>query len=112
MGAMTLVLPEILRGARIFPIVPLGKDPATKNGWKDASSDRAQIAAWQQTNPDFNWAVATGLSNLFVIDVDPAGLDWWAKLLERDPVIKAAVERAYQVRTPRGGLHIYEYPKL
>lgn len=51
--------------------------------------------------------MACGPSGLFVFDVDPAGLDWWAKLLERDPVIKAAVDRAFQVRTPKGGLHIY-----
>lgn len=100
-------LPEILKGCKVFPCVPNGKLPATSNGWRDASDDPAQIAEWLRVNPDFNWAVATGLSGLFVIDVDPAGLDWWAKLLERDEVIREAVARAYQVRTPRGGLHIY-----
>lgn len=103
-------LPDILaqcKGLKIFPCAPGTKDPATTHGWKDASDDPAQIAAWQKVNPDFNWAVACGPSGLFVFDVDPAGLDWWAKLLERDPVIKAAVDRAFQVRTPKGGLHIY-----
>lgn len=100
-------LPEILLGCKIFPCVPNGKEPATKKGWRVASDDPAQIAEWQKVNPDFNWAVATGLSDLFVIDVDPNGLDYWAKLLERDTDIRAAVERAYQVRTPRGGLHVY-----
>lgn len=76
-------------------------------GWHIATDDPAQIAEWQRVNPDFNWAVATGPSELFVIDVDPNGLDWWRKLLERDPTIRDAVERAYQVRTPRGGLHVY-----
>jgi len=85
----------------------MGKEPATKEGWHIASDDPAQIAAWHKVNPDFNWAVATGPSGLFVIDVDPNGLDWWAKLLERDAAIREAVERAYQVRTPRGGLHVY-----
>ena len=102
-----MALPSILEGCKIFPIVPGGKEPATANGWREASSDPVQIAAWQRINPDFNWAIATGLSGLFVIDVDPAGLDWWAKLLERDATIKAAVDRAFQVRTPRGGLHVY-----
>lgn len=100
-------LPDILRGVKVFPIVPGGKLPATKNGWRDASDDPAQIAEWQRINPDFNWAVACGPSGLFVFDIDPAGLDWWAKLLERDPVVKAAVDRAFQVRTPKGGLHVY-----
>lgn len=100
-------LPDLLRGCKVFPISPGTKDPATPNGWKDASSDPAQIAEWQRINPDFNWAVACGTSGLFVIDIDPGGLDWWAKLLERDAAIKAAVDRAFQVRTPKGGLHVY-----
>lgn len=100
-------LPDILQGCKLFPCVPGGKEPAIKDGWHAATDDSAQIAEWHRINPDFNWAVATGPSGLFVIDVDPNGLDWWGKLLERDPVIRKAVERAYQVRTPRGGLHIY-----
>lgn len=100
-------LPNILAGCKVFPCVPNGKEPATRDGWKIASDDPAQIAEWSRINPNFNWAVATGLSGLFVIDVDPNGLDWWAKLLERDADIRAAVDRAYQVRTPRGGLHVY-----
>lgn len=100
-------LPDIFNGMKVFPCIPNSKDPATSNGWKDASDDPVQIETWQRVNPDFNWAVATGLSGLFVVDVDPNGLDWWAKLLERDPAIKTAVDRAFQVRTPRGGLHIY-----
>jgi len=100
-------LPDILSGCKLFPCVPGGKLPALKNGWKEASDDPAQIAEWSRVNPDFNWAVATGPSGLFVIDVDPAGLDYWAKLLERDADIRQAVEAAYQVRTPRGGLHVY-----
>jgi hypothetical protein len=100
-------LPDFLREAKIFPCVPNGKEPATKEGWHIASNDPAQIAEWKRINPDFNWAVATGLSNLFVIDVDPNGLDWWNTLLERDAAVRDAVERAFQVRTPRGGLHVY-----
>lgn len=100
-------LPDLLRACKLFPCVPHGKEPATKEGWHIATDDPAQIAEWQRVNPDFNWAVATGPSGLFVIDVDPAGLDWWGRLLERDPEIRAAVEAAFQVRTPRGGLHIY-----
>lgn len=102
-----LSLPDQLRGCQVFPCVPRGKLPALKHGWHGASADPARIAEWQAANPDFNWAVATGPSGLFVLDIDPSGLDWWAKLLERDAAIKAAVDRAFQVRTPRGGLHIY-----
>lgn len=100
-------LPAILDGCKVFPCSPGTKDPATTNGWKDASDDPAQIAEWLRINPDFNWAVACGPSGLFVFDIDPAGLDWWAKLLERDAAVKAAVDAAFQVRTPKGGLHVY-----
>ena len=100
-------LPDFFAGCKVFPCVPNDKVPATKEGWHIASNDPEQIAAWKRINPDWNWAVATGPSGLFVIDVDPNGLDWWAKLLERDPVIRSAVEKAFQVRTPRGGLHVY-----
>lgn len=85
----------------------MGKEPATREGWHIASNDPEQIAQWRRINPDFNWAVACGPSNLFVIDVDPNGLEWWNKLLERDTAIREAVERAFHVRTPRGGLHVY-----
>src|SRR6185369_8770429 len=101
-------LPDILRGCKVFPIIAGTKDPATKNGWKDASSDPAQIAEWQRAlGTEINWGVACGPSGLFVFDIDPNGLDWWAKLLERDATIKAAVDAAFQVRTPKGGLHVY-----
>lgn len=100
-------LPAFFQSCKLFPCIPNGKEPATREGWHIASNDPAQIAAWKQINPEFNWAVATGLSGLFVIDVDPNGLDWWNKLLERDTAIRSAVDKAFQVRTPRGGLHVY-----
>lgn len=100
-------LPDFFQGCKVFPCVPGGKEPATKAGWHIASNDPEQIAEWKRVNPDFNWAVATGPSGLFVIDVDPNGLDWWNTLLERDPAVRSAVDRAFQVRTPRGGLHVY-----
>lgn len=104
-----LDLPDQLRGVKayLFPCQPRGKLPATAHGWKEATCDPEQIRTWLAANPDFNWGIATGLSGLVVFDIDPAGLDWWGKLLERDSAIKTAVDRAFQVRTPRGGLHIY-----
>lgn len=104
-----LALPEPLRAINplIFPVQPGGKLPATTHGWHEASNDPAQIARWERMNPNWNWGVACGLSGLFVLDIDPNGLDWWAALLKRDSVIRAAVNRAFTVRTPRGGLHVY-----
>lgn len=99
-------LPDILSGCKVFPILPGSKHPATENGWHDASSDPAQIAAWEAEFPGCNWAVATGLSGLFVLDIDPEGFDEWERIAAR-PEIREALDSAYIVHTPRGGLHIY-----
>jgi hypothetical protein len=98
---------DALRGCAVFPCVPGGKVPALETGWKEASADSAVIAAWASANPSFNWAVACGLSGLFVLDIDPEGLAWWHELIRLNADVAAAVEGTFQVRTPRGGLHIY-----
>lgn len=100
-------LPDVLIGCKVFPLQPGTKDPATRHGFADATNDAATIAQWEALNPDFNWAVACGLSGLFVFDIDPAGLEWWAEFVASDPAIKAAVDAAFTVRTPKGGLHVY-----
>lgn len=100
-------LPDVFKGCKLFPCVAGDKVPATREGWHIATDDPAQLAEWSRLLPGCNWAVATGPSGLFVIDVDPNGLDWWRNLLEHDPVIAEAVGKAFQVRTPRGGLHVY-----
>jgi len=97
-------IPDILRGCKCFPCVPMGKVPATSNGWKDASADPAKLLEWQSINPAFNWAVACGLSGLFVIDVDPVGLSWLETIKAQHP---AEFASAYHVKTPRGGYHYY-----
>nr|GAT42304.1 predicted protein [Mycena chlorophos] len=106
-GPWVSLLPDQLAGVKVFPIIGGTKDPAVKHGWHDASDDPAQIEIWQKALPGCNWGVACGPSGLFVFDIDPDGLDWWASLLKRDDEIRAHVERAYTVRTPKGGLHVY-----
>lgn len=101
-----LNLPEPLIGGKVFPVVVGGKLPLVKNGWKDASSDPAQIEAWAREFPGCNWAISTGLSNLFVIDVDPEGFEAWERIAAQ-PAVREALDSAYIVHTPRGGLHIY-----
>lgn len=100
-------LPKALQGKAVFPIVPGTKEPAVKGGWRDASSDPAKIREWLDINPDFNWAVACGLSNLFVFDIDPGGLQWWQDLLSTDAEVRKAVDQALIVQTPKGGFHVY-----
>lgn len=68
-----LALAEL--GYAVFPIVPRGKVPAISranggNGFQDATTDAAQIEAWWRSNPQRNIGIATGASNLVVVDRD------------------------------------------
>lgn len=100
-------LPSIFDGCKIFPCAAGDKHPLTERGWIEASSDPAQIEAWEQQWPGCNWAVATGLSGLFVIDVDPEGIATWERMQNENPELQKAVAEAFTVRTPRGGWHHY-----
>lgn len=56
-----------------WPVFPLGQDkkPRTMHGFKDATKDAAQIAAWSEQWPDALVGVPTGkASGVFVLDVD------------------------------------------
>jgi hypothetical protein len=96
------------RGWPVFPCRPGTKEPATRHGFHDASTDTDQIAAWWRSCPDANVAIATGAPGPDVLDVDqhgPAGNGYPALLR-----LKAAglLDPAGQiVRTPHGGLHMY-----
>lgn len=48
-----------------------GKHPRTKDGFKSATKDTAQITEWWTAKPDSNIGIATGASGLLVLDVDP-----------------------------------------
>jgi len=90
----------VRRGWYVFPCWPKKKNPATKNGVNDASNDEKQVRKWWATNPNFNPAIALGLSNLVVYDFD--GSEPFANL-----------PASFTVKTGRaavngiGGLQIY-----
>jgi hypothetical protein len=112
---------ELLAAARryaatgwpVFPCTPDGtpepdhKAPLTPHGFKDATTDPAQIRAWWRRWPDANVAIATGAPGPDVLDVDrhPGG-DGFAAFnrLKRAGMLTGA--RAL-VRTRSGGLHAY-----
>jgi hypothetical protein len=59
------------RGWSVFPCRPRAKEPATKHGFKDATTDTAIVTRWWQRAPFANVAVATGLvSMVVVVDID------------------------------------------
>lgn len=100
-------LPVFLSEAKVFPCVPLSKDPATKHGFKDASDDKSVLEEWKAVNPAFNWAVSCGASGLIVFDIDPNGMGWYEEITAREDAVGEAFRRAYKAKTPRGGIHIY-----
>jgi hypothetical protein len=57
------------QGIAVFPCRPGGKAPATKNGFKDATTDLDQVRAWWAATPDANIGLPTG-RRFDVIDVD------------------------------------------
>jgi Bifunctional DNA primase/polymerase, N-terminal len=60
-------------GWPVFPCQPGQKIPATTHGFRDATTDPAQIIRWFARHPDRNLAVATGAPGPDVLDVDQHG---------------------------------------
>lgn len=71
-----------------WPVFPCGyghKRPACKHGFKEATTDEAQIRAWFGGQTPYNIGVATGgEAGPFVLDVDVKEKDGFAALGERD----------------------------
>lgn len=92
------------RGWPVHPIAHRAKSPASPHGFKDATTDPAQIRAWFENSPRLNLGLATGrTAGVWVLDLDYGGaetlLDW---------------ERAYGclpdtplTRTGSGGRHYF-----
>jgi len=86
-------------GYPVFPCVPGGKVPLTKRGFKDATTDTAQIEAWWQENPDANIGIPT--EGLLVVDIDGADNPW----LTDNPDRMTDLARGPLSLTPSGGRH-------
>lgn len=96
-------------GYHVFPCRRRSKEPATKNGFKDATTDVATIREWWQREPNYNIGIRTGPgSGVWVLDVDVKddvdGYDSLAKYRHDIPW------NSPRVRTPSGGEHLwFEY---
>lgn len=92
-------------GWPVFPLKELGKAPATKNGFKDATTDLTKIDEWWYQNPNFNIGIPTGVY-FDVIDVDPPrGWESWHSIQK---VVLPDVHG--RVVTQSMGAHFYVYP--
>jgi len=83
-----------------------GKHPRTRHGVKDATTDKNQIRAWWQENPNANIGIAAGnASGLLFVDVDPRhGGNVSLQALEEE---YGAFGKGPRVRTGGKGEHIY-----
>lgn len=91
----------------VFPCQPGSKEPATRHGFLDATTDPDQIRWWWH-QPDANLAIATGAPGPDVLDVDQhgeagSGFAAFNKLHRAGLVGHASAI----IRTPSGGLHAY-----
>jgi hypothetical protein len=86
-----------------------GKHPRLKEWPRLATTDPAQIRAWLRSWPDTNIGIATGAaSGVFVLDVDPAGLDWLAAREGEH----GRLQKTPTVLSGRRGQHFYfAYPR-
>jgi hypothetical protein len=92
-------------GWPVFPLKARAKTPATRHGFKDATTDPDRIREWWERHPDSNIGLPTGHA-FDVIDVDvpdgPLSL----------PELHAADDEIHgHVATSSGGLHYYVTPR-
>lgn len=83
-----------------------GKHPRTQHGFKDATRDEAAITTWWTQWPNANIGIATGPSDLLVLDVDPknGGTTSLEALLKQ---LGDAVMDTVRCKTGGDGLHVY-----
>lgn len=102
-------------GWPVFPLLPLSraqldpqpdkaaKRPATRHGFKDATTDPERIRAWWTRHPDSNIGLPTGI-RFDVIDIDvPNGIPHLLELLGPN----AHGEIHGHAVTASGGAHLY-----
>lgn len=88
----------------IFPLKPRDKTPLTRNGFKDASNDPAQVKAWWTHSPQSNIAVDCERSNLAVVDIDgTTALTRWNEIVVG---LELPYARCAVAATGGGGNHI------
>lgn len=108
---MSELLEEAVRlaeaGIPVFPCIRGQKEPATKNGFHNATSNVASVRRAWEKYPEMNIGVPTGSQSWDVLDVDnkPDGDGFPAlrKLLATD-LLNGAQKLIY---TPSGGMHLY-----
>jgi Bifunctional DNA primase/polymerase, N-terminal len=115
LGAAAIHLAE--QGYAVFPLVPAGKVPLTRNGVCDATIDSELIAWWWRRCPTSNIGLSCGSSGVTVLDIDTkAGADPCRVLAGRDlrgfGIVGTGVAPTPSAEYPRSlegrrGVHLY-----
>jgi len=96
----------IKRGWSIFPCGP-DKKPLTRQGFKNATKDKARIIAWGEEHPNFKIGIPCADNYFFAVDIDPEGIKTWNKWVRE----YGSAGKGPKQHTPRGGLHaLYKLP--
>ena len=107
---LAAALDLIHRDIPVFPVNPDDKHPLTPNGFKDATTDEAQVRAWWTRWPNNMIGIPTGPRSgmwLFDADVDPIkGFDG-PKELAQLTAQHGPLPGTLASTTPRGGSHFY-----
>lgn len=91
-------------GWPVFPLKSQSKQPATRHGFKDATTDPGRVKLWWDRHPDSNIGLPTGLA-FDVIDFDPPiGSYSYLELFPDLPDVHG------QTATASGGIHLYVKP--
>jgi len=100
-------------GWPVFPLKPRSKQPATRHGFHDATTDPIRIAAWWTTHPDCNIGLPTGHA-FDVIDIDaPDGMHSYLSIINKEDqrTGRGQIPECHgQVATSSGGMHLYIKP--
>lgn len=93
-------------GWPVFPLKPGEKTPATRNGFKNATTDQATVRKWWHDMPHANIGVPTGVE-FDVVDVDfkHGAARVWPDL--RD---STGMPNAHGIATTPGGMHVLLMP--
>ena len=86
-------------GYAVFPCRVGSKQPLVPHGFRDATTDVAQIEAWWAQWPDANVAITA--RGLLVVDVDPQAGSWPNEQEQATELLMAGAVS----QTPRGGRH-------
>lgn len=107
------VLEYAKRGWHIFPLHTKSKMPAISrekggHGFKDATNDLGRLERWWKKNPDHNIGLATGASDLYVVDVDGERGEESLRNLEDE---HGELPETLVCRTGQGFHHYFQLPE-